>query len=220
MRIFAQFAMVSLCAALLPAATAKALPILDGDILASDGYQFTLTDRIGEPGLSGSSLDIASLKYAKDATWLYFGLKVAGQSIEQYGGDDTISGYTTYWLRFQDNSSTSSQKYMFKVDMGDMPAVSFMTRNAANTKWLNTPLTEGVDYDFAIDSGLEFKIRRGSVQKMNTNKFYVTGQLDDNGTAADDQIAGVIPEPGTVALLGLGAAALLARKRRQRAARK
>lgn len=71
----------------------------------------------------------------------------------------------------------------------------------------------GSDFDVSVASGLELRINQSKMGSLAADP-YVRSQLDGVGSWDDDQLAGVVPEPATMAMLAIGGLALVLRRRR------
>jgi len=201
--------------ALFVSGTALGSPVtVDGDIGVSE-YGVSVDDALNEAGLDSASLDIETMYFDEDQTadFYYVGLEVLSEPIDRDGGSTTMLDMTMLILRLYDTTGTSL-KYTIRADL--------WAAGGALLVWdsTNTPVVLGAgDYELAGDDGssindLELGIKRSVLSDLNgVDSPYFRAQLDDTGFASDDQLAGNIPEPATLALVSLGGLALLRRRR-------
>jgi hypothetical protein len=195
----------------LAAATSSAAPIIDGMIGAGE-YAFSLADAVGEPGLDNPGLDIKKIYFDKSAGWYSTGLDVVTPPLDKDGGATSRLYATEYYMVFYDTSGTTG-KYVLDVMMNAAGVQAVTLVDSATS--LLVPLVAGADYTTGLGNSFEIGILASKMPNMPVNP-YVFAQLDDTGAAADDQVQGALPEPATLGLLGLGAAAVVAMRRRKR----
>ena len=116
-----------------------------------------------------------------------------------------------FWAIFYDNAGVVPE-YLVVVDMaGGTPDLTLTEWNGGG--WDVVALT-GSEYDATIGNALELRIDQLKMPNLDSQP-YVRIQLDGTGEWDDDQLEGVVPEPATVGLIGMGlVTALVARRRR------
>lgn len=192
---------------------ALAAPIVDGNVTLSE-YQVILNDVSPETAESffNTGLDIKDLQFDQDATWNYMALTVVVPPLDTNGGPTSRRFETDFWAIFYDTSGTTPSYYV-DVLMNASGVKQFTLEEYVAGVWVPVLLTPA-DYSVAIGNALELKIL-GSKMPNLAAMPYVFAQLDDTGRWNDDQIEGVIPEPATLGLMGLGVAALAAGRRKR-----
>jgi|GEM_PF-2917047 len=210
-----RFAWIGLGILFVSASAAFGAPVtFDGKIDGSDSYALTITDTDGDPSqtFQSSSWNISAAKLDMDSQWLYLGL----DTLDTYDPDGTggQSNRTSFFFRIQDNSlngaahdfvfiSTDATTWELYKQTGGGLMPTFAAVSPANRAAL-------------IDTDLELKISLAELPGVTANLIFM-GRLDDLGPWSDDIVegAGYAPEPGTAALLLVGAAGALLRRRRK-----
>jgi len=198
------------------ASPAWAAPIINGTVGATE-YQTVLNDAAPENTREfyDSGLDIGALHYdtATDGgtDWYWLGLTVVDEPIDTNGDPSSGLFKSIFWAIFYDNAGVVPD-YLVVVDMaGGTPDVTLTEWNGGG--WDVVALT-GTDYDATIGNALELRIDQDKMPNLDSQP-YVRIQLDGTGEWDDDQLGGVVPEPATIGLIGMGlVTALVARRRR------
>ncbi len=207
------------CVALLSATPAFAA-VIDGTIsLAPDEYLNVLADVNGETYDPGMDIDKV---YLEQDTGIgsFFRL---GITVEDMGGPQ----------RFSFSGSSSSSMSIVVIELYDDSTMttlrhelSFVMMSVAGNPTMvmalldYAPLT-AADYSFAVGAGtaltgaFEVAVKNSLLPNL-TGPGFIYARLDDWGSDPDDEITGdFIPEPGTLALVCLGGAGLLRRRRKR-----
>jgi len=210
-----RFAWIGLGILFVSASAAFGAPVtFDGKIDGSDSYALTITDTDGDPSqtFQSSSWNISAAKLDMDSQWLYLGLDTLGNYDSDGTGGQSLS--TALFFRVEDNSlggaaynfvflSTNATTWELYKQTGFGMMPTFTAVAPANR-------------DALIDTDLELKISLTDLPGVTANLIFM-GRLDDLGPWSDDIVegAGYAPEPGTAALLLVGAAGALLRRRRK-----
>jgi hypothetical protein len=202
---------VVLCALTSPVLAA---PFVNGVVLTGE-YSVSLVDALGEVGLDNPGLDIRTLEFDRDASWYYMGLTVNTPPL------DTDGGSTSRWhktilntILYADATGTMGMEaYYLDIVMDVGGVVSVSLYDGSSTPIPLAPADYQVSVGVFPYQALEVAISTAKMSLISTP--YVFAQLDDTGYAKDDQIEGVVPEPATLCLLGIGAATVLVSRRKK-----
>jgi hypothetical protein len=191
-------------------------PTLDGSVGAGE-YSVVLNDTPNETTMPfyNTGLDMSTVQFAQDGTWNYMALTVVAPPIDINGGPTSIDEQTIFRTFFYDHTG-ATKVYRMAVTMDAGGAPSLTLDSWTGTAWATVSLLSG---DYAVTLGpsntaLEAMILQSKMSSLGTDP-YVRAQLDDTGDWADDSLAGVLPEPATLALMGLGVVGLILRRRRK-----
>lgn len=208
-------------ALLVLASSASASLIVDGTVNAGE-YQTILTDG-NEPTKNfyqtGFDMDTFQFAKASDAGTEYYWMAVTvvgplgSPAIDQDGSDSSFDGQTKWQALFRDNSDTVNQ-YFVQVVMDGVGTPTVSLRKWQAGAWQAVALGAG-DYSVAAGDALELRIATSKMPSLDAQPYAKT-RLDDTGDLSDDALEGVVPEPATLGLMGLGVVAILAARRRRR----
>jgi hypothetical protein len=218
--------------------------VVDGEYDAKliDTYVYGAPDET-QAAYHGTGLDIDSLHFTMDGAWRYLGLTVDplddGQDygFDPNGSPASYSGQTAFNISFYATEpdlaggAPPSPAYYLNLIVSDdgLEQGQLVEWNAATGRWVTTNLvlmfvTDGVDfsldptiaqkYDVQFGRDLEIHLSEDLFLGAAGSAEYFVAQLDDLGGWDDDQMVGHLPEPTALALLALGGAWLLRRRRR------
>jgi len=201
-------ALISLVVVGFLASSAFTAPVLLTGNPSEADYEIVATDAANEAGLA-EHLDMDKLLLAGDdgndpADWYYLGLIVNDPDISRTGGPTSFLSRTVLDCLFIGDGGAILHNLSVVLTATDVYV------------YVDGLMLDSADYDTAVDSGLEIALVKGALPNMaGVDTFDVLAQLDDTGTAADDQLVAFgIPEPATFALLMLGGVLALTRRRR------
>jgi len=191
----------------------------------------------------GSGLDIETMYFTTDGSARYVGLIVDptddGQDhgFDPNGSPASYTGQTAFNLSFYttqpdlSGASTSVPACYLNliVSDGGVEQAELVEWDDANTQWRRTNLIYGLVLNGSVPTfdptiPLKYAVQCGEALEISLSEdlflhdagdaeFFVA-QLDDLGGGDDDQMTGHLPEPATLAILALGAAGVLRRRRR------
>ena len=192
------------------ASAALASPTVDGTVAGSE-YGIVVNDVAGETGYDfyNTGLDIATMQFDDVGSSAYMALTVVSEPIDINGDPTSFLGATGLAVMFYSNDAGTIPSYYLEVTM-QSSSVDVELMRFTGTGWVDVALGAG-DYDVAVGSALE--LRLASTVFNPDDAGYFRAQLDGTGSWDDDQLEGIIPEPMTLALLGLGGIGVLLRRR-------
>ncbi|MCX5670828.1 MAG: PEP-CTERM sorting domain-containing protein [Planctomycetota bacterium] len=189
----------------LAAGLASASPTLDGSATVGE-YATILTDVAGET--YAGNLNIDTFQFDASNTYYNVALTVTSPAVDKTGGVTSPLRQSEFWTIFRDSTGTTD---LYAVDVLMNAGGVLMFSLVDYTNGTLTPLGLG---DVQVGNAIEWRVAQSLMPLLPANP-YVEAQLDNRGGAPDDQIAGIVPEPATLALLGSGlVAALMTRRRR------
>jgi len=197
---------------------ALASPTLDGSVGAGE-YTVVLNDTPNETTkpFYNTGLDMSTVQFDQDGTWNYMALTVVSPPVDINGGPLSIDEQTIFRMFFYDHTGTTkAYRLAVTMDAGGVSLSSLTLDSWTGTAWATVSLLPA---DYAVTLGtsntaLEAKILQSKMSSLATDP-YVRAQLDDTGDWADDSLEGVVPEPATLGLMGLGVVGLILRRRRK-----
>lgn len=197
------------------ATPAWASPMIDGDIGVGE-YTLILDDPNGEnvdppDGYNNTGLDIDALHW--DATGSWYSLAVQTVDDIDTDGDGTNFFFPQTNSRTVFSDQGGNLLYRMEAEMTSGTAsLAFYEWNGA--QWVEQALTQGTDYDIAVNTALEIRVAQTVMNNLPADPK-VFNLLDGNGNWSDDQFAGTVPEPATLGLMGLGLAGAAVFRRRR-----
>lgn len=242
--VISMAAVAALCAPVAWSAPLADGTVVDGeyDIKLIDTYVYGAPDET-QMAYHGSGLDIDSMHFTMDGSWRYLGLTVDplddGQDygFDPNGSPASYSGQTAFNISFYatqpdlSGGAPSTPAHYLNLIVSDdgLEQAQLVEWNAGTGRWVTTNLvlmfvTDGVDFSFDPTIAQKYDVQFGQALEIHLSEDlfindagsaeYFVAQLDDLGGWDDDQMVGHLPEPGTLALLAIGAASLLRRRRR------
>jgi hypothetical protein len=193
-------------------ASASVTPMIDGTVNPGE-YSFILNDTPTETGMTfyNTGLDISTLQFARDPSWNYMALTVVNPPLTMGGGPTSLLHETDFWTIFSDATGTTPLYYLdVRMNSAGVESVSLEHNNGGT--WQAISMIPGVDYVVGAAASLEIKVSAAKMPDL-PSVFQAGSQLDDTGAWPDDQIRGLVPEPMTLGLTGLGVAGLWMQRR-------
>jgi len=191
-----------------------AAPMIDGNVGGAE-YVTVLND-VAEntKDFFNTGLDIDTLHFDASAdagtNWYWLAMTAVNPPVDSNGDPTSLLFKSIFWTIFYDNAGTTPD-YMVVVDMaGGTPDLTLAEWNGGG--WTTVALA-AADYDISLVNALELRIDQVKMPNLDAAP-YVRSQLDGTGQWDDDQLGGVVPEPATIALMGLGLAAALIKRRK------
>jgi len=183
-----------------------AAPIIDGNVGGTE-YAFILQDTAPETAYV-ANLDIDKFRFDSTNAYYNVGLTVTSPPVDKTGGVTSPMRRSEFWTVFRDFTNTTDL-YVVDVLMNAAGPLMFTLEDCTNGTVVFLSLA-----DVAVQNAIEWRVAK-TLMPLLPDHPYVEAQLDNRGAAEDDQITGVVPEPATLALLGLGAAAAAFMRRRK-----
>jgi len=198
------------------AQSALATPVIDGVVNVGE-YDFFVQDTPNEVAMDyfNTGLDIDTVYFDEDANWYSLAVTVVAPPLDTDGEPTSFLGETIFIAMLVDDGSSGNDPhpaYLLGVDMSGTSVEVELEQFVGGT-WQDVPLNDP-DYDVAVGDALELRISADLLANLPEDAL-CQAQLDGTGMGQDDQVQGIIvPEPGALALLGLGTIGLLLRRRR------
>jgi len=168
---------------------------------------WTLQDDDGESGIYQPGLDINKVLFQRDSSFFYIALEVAQGPIIRSGGLNSRPKCTEFTCYFDDVTDVNNPIQLYEL-------IIVMKDSCIDAYLHGSKLVQDVHYFAAADDGLEVAVTTSLLSNMSSiSQWGFFAQLDDTGAYADDQIAGIIPEPLALGLLVMGCPLLMRRKR-------
>jgi len=186
---------------------AMPVPLLinfDGSVGTDDLYAFRLEDANQEEDFGGLGLDIDGVEFQADDTWFYIGLDTMGD-FDRDGGPTSDWQETVFDFR---QVSDPQSPYLFRLTTDD----------ATEDLILRGVSLLASDWEVAIGTDLEIRIKLDVLTGFDYTDFYFRGLLDNNDDAPDDVVEGQVigvPEPAALSVVAVGSILVLLKKRRR-----
>lgn len=193
--------------------SALATPVINGDV-ASNEYDIVVDDATGEEACDfhDTGLDIETMQFDRDNDWAYMAMTVVSEPFDTDGDPTSFFGETSVLVMFYSDDDGNDSSYFLEINiMGTDIEVELMHYNGST--WDDVTLADA-DYDIEVGDALELRLASGVFNPDNAQSF--SARLDGDGNWDDDIMDhNLIPEPATLALLGIGGIGVLIRRRRK-----
>jgi hypothetical protein len=187
--------------------------VLDGNVDGQDAYRFVITDPV-EGTFESPSWDVQCVGISLTGKGLIIGVDTVGP-FDRGGGLTSVLGETEVYMEFRDLWSGA---VMESLEVALTATTESLSEDGlgiylGDYRGNGSSVVVGSDLEVCLNGGVMTHELGGILSGwMGKCGFYL--RLDDTGTGAHDEVYGVIPEPATLAMLALGAAAILRRRGR------
>ncbi len=215
-KFFAGLAVVFVCGV-----NVQAAPTVNGTVGAGE-YETIIQDSADtSKEFYGTGLDIDTMQFDADQTGnvddsYYLSITTVNTPIDTNGSPGSINMVTSLQMAFggSANPDASNADYILNIVVEDAGSdVKLWEWDNSGSIWSEVSLG-GTDYAMGVGDHFEFSILKTKMPNMPVDPYF-NAILDGSGGWQDDQVAGKVPEPATMALLGMGGIGILIRRRRK-----